>query len=487
MNSWDSIRQDQRRHGQIMENVFDLTDDGLLLTDSDGICLKINPAFTRISGLSEEQLIGKSHYEMVRESIVRNSCVLQVLEKKKKTTALCEYPITNRKALVTGTPLMNASGQMELVITVARDITELRDTEERLTEEQQLRQIYERQIDTLRAPSSVRDGLVSVSPAMRRVMYLCDKIADVPSSVLISGESGSGKEEVARYIHRRGNRAEKPFIAINCGAVPESLMESELFGYAPGAFTGALKGGKIGLVQAANGGILFLDEIGEMPLAMQVKFLRFLQSREVSRVGSNRSEKVDVRVIAASHRDLQAMIREGQFREDLFYRLNVIPILLPPLRQRREDIIPLVLQFCEQFNRQYGLQKKFSDSALNVLYDYDWPGNVRELRNMVERMIVTTSEELMTAAAVPAGRNPYFIPSDGKTVSLKERLEQIEYELIREAYAKTKSQRKAAASLQMLRRPTREEKNIWRKNTERRQDDPEAAPFSGEPPRKWYI
>lgn len=449
MSIWEQIRQDQEKHGRIMENVFNLTDDGLLLTDSEGVCLKINPAFTRISGLSEEQLIGKSHREMVSKSIVRNSCVLQVLEKKEKVTALCEYPITNRKALVTGTPMFNATGEMELIITVARDVTELRDTEERLSEEQKLRQIYERQIETLQSPSSVRDGLVAVSPAMHRVIFLCDKIAAVPSSVLISGESGSGKEEVARYIHRKGDREQEPFIAINCGAVPESLMESELFGYAPGAFTGALKEGKIGLVQAADGGTLFLDEIGEMPLTMQVKFLRFLQTREVSRVGSRKTEKVNVRVIAASHRDLQAMIEEGTFREDLYYRLNVVPIQIPPLRDRREDIIPLVLQFSDQFNRQYGMEKKFSSSALDALSEYSWPGNVRELRNMVERMMVTSPEDLITAAAVPAGKSAYAVSAEGPSSSLKERLELIEHELIQAAYEKTKSQRKAAASLRM--------------------------------------
>ena len=449
MEKWEELLESSDKYMEVMESVFALADDGLLLTNAEGVCLKINPAFTRISGLTQEQLIGVNHNAMVMDGAVRNSCVLQVIAEERRVTKICDYPITGRRALVTGVPLMDEYGKLELVVTSARDVTELNDLEKQLEQEQALRRSYERQIETMQDQVLLSDSLVAVDKTMRDVVELANRVSRVTANLLISGESGVGKEELAKYIHMVGARKDKPFVAINCGAIPESLIESELFGYEPGAFTGALKTGKAGLIEAADHGTLFLDEIGELPLAMQVRFLRVLQNREITRVGGKNTVPVDVRVIAASHRNLYEMVREGTFREDLYYRLNVVPIRIPPLRERREDIIPLAKRFIGQINKQYDTQKTFSGMAFRELYEYSWPGNVRELRNLIERVMVISESDTITAQTLALGGRPLGGQKDMPSEGLKERMERIEYEYIEEAYRQTDSMRKAAKVLHM--------------------------------------
>jgi two-component system response regulator AtoC len=241
------------------------------------------------------------------------------------------------------------------------------------------------------------EGLVAASPGMRRVMELVQMVSATDSAVLIQGESGTGKELVARSIHFRGARAARPFIAINCAALPEALLESELFGYAKGAFTGAATEKK-GLFEDADGGTLLLDEIGDMPLLLQGKLLRVLQEGEIRRVGSTAVRRVDVRILASTNRSLQDLIKEGKFREDLFYRLNVIPVLIPPLRERREDIVPLCRHFLASGARKLGRQaQSLSPEALKAVLDHDWPGNVRELENVIERAVTLSSSPVISA------------------------------------------------------------------------------------------
>ncbi|GAB4357172.1 MAG: transcriptional regulator FleQ [Immundisolibacter sp.] len=243
--------------------------------------------------------------------------------------------------------------------------------------------------------------LVGRGHAMERINYLIERVARTDSNVLVLGESGTGKEVVARNIHFRSSRASRPFVPVNCGAIPADLLESELFGHEKGAFTGAISA-RQGRFEAAEGGTLFLDEIGDMSLPMQVKLLRVLQERVVERVGSNRSITADVRIIAATHRDLEAGIREGRFREDLYYRLNVFPIELPPLRERREDIPALVDELAARIGREKGLQVRLNRDAMKVLMDYPWPGNVRELANLIERMAILHGDRPISAADLPS-------------------------------------------------------------------------------------
>ncbi len=243
------------------------------------------------------------------------------------------------------------------------------------------------------------ENIIAASKQMQDVLARARKVAAANSSVLLLGESGTGKEVLAKAIHRMSSRAQKPLVVVNCGAIPETLLESELFGHTRGAFTGAVEARK-GMFEAADGGTIFLDEIGDLPLHLQVKLLRVLQEGEIQRIGESAPRKVDVRVIAATNRDLESLVAEGKFRQDLYYRLNVIPIYLPPLRERREDIPPLIEYFMQKYAPS-GMRKRFSPEAFSLLMRYDYPGNVRELENAVEHAVVLSEGELIKVEDLP--------------------------------------------------------------------------------------
>jgi transcriptional regulator with PAS, ATPase and Fis domain len=298
-------------------------------------------------------------------------------------------------------------------------------------------------------------------PVMEKILNICQRVAVTDSTVLIMGESGTGKELIARYIHAHSRRTNQPFIAVNCGAIPPDLLESEMFGHERGAFTGAV-GSRMGMFQLANGGTIFLDEIGEMTAPLQVKLLRVLQEREIRPVGSDRSVKVDVRVIAASNRDLANEVEKGRFREDLFYRLQVIPVLLPPLRERRSDIPVLVQHFLDKYNAKHEARRcQVADDAMVHLWEYDWPGNVRELENLIERMVVLSEDGVIRVDNLPPNIRSFIsekkIPRPTLTeegIDLNRAVEEFEYRLIDEALRRTKGNKQAAARLLGLKRTT---------------------------------
>jgi two-component system response regulator AtoC len=305
------------------------------------------------------------------------------------------------------------------------------------------------ELSALRAPT----GIVGRSPQLAASIALADKVARHPSTVLITGESGTGKELIARHLHRQSPRAAAPFVAVNCGAIPETLLESELFGHAKGAFTGATSE-RDGLFADADGGTLVLDELGELPVALQVKLLRALQEGEVRRVGDNASRRVDVRVVAATSRDLEADVAAGRFRADLYYRVNVVRIHLPPLRERTEDVPELVRHFIDRFNARLGLRVTgASAAAMRALIDHPWPGNVRELENVVERAMVLADHDRIDVAQLPALSPPAPPPATTEEMapsldlSVKRRTDALERVLIREALARTSGNRTRAARL----------------------------------------
>lgn len=308
---------------------------------------------------------------------------------------------------------------------------------------------YALEVSQLRMNGPSIAGIILRSPSMQQISTLAMKVSHVDTTVLITGESGVGKEVMARLIHKESSRSEGPFVKINCGAIPRELLESELFGYDAGAFTGAQRQGKIGMIEVANHGTLFLDEIGELPLDLQVKLLQVLQDRTLVRLGSTRSIAVSVRVVAATNRDLQAMVDSRQFRSDLFYRLNVVPIHVPPLRERREDILPLVQHFLDELNGQYNLAKRFSEQALAVLLDYNWPGNVRELRNMIERLVVTSPDTLIRTDYLPPQLCVTRSEDHEAGPDLKARTARFERELVLEAVERFGSTRAAAKHLKI--------------------------------------
>ena len=310
---------------------------------------------------------------------------------------------------------------------------------------QQLAELHE-QIAALRSPS----GIVGHSAALQQAMRIAQKVARHPSTVLITGESGTGKELIAALIHQSGPRADRPFVAVNCGAIPEHLLESELFGHARGAFTGAVEDRR-GLFEEADGGTLFLDEIGELPVALQVKLLRALQEEEVRAVGDNTPRRVDVRVITATARDLETEVRSGRFRADLFYRVNVVRIHLPPLRERREDIPDLVHHFIGVHNRKLGLTiRGVAPAAMRLFMEYPWPGNVRELENIVERAMVLAEGAQVEVDHLPSSvRQPGAATADDDDLdlSVKRRTEALERSLIERALRQTGGNRTRAARL----------------------------------------
>jgi len=300
-----------------------------------------------------------------------------------------------------------------------------------------------------------------VHPVMEKVLSISQRVATTDSTVLIMGESGTGKELVARFIHAHSRRASNPFIAVNCGAIPPDLLESEMFGHEKGAFTGAV-GARMGMFQLANGGSIFLDEIGEMTAPLQVKLLRVLQEREIRPVGSDRTIKTDVRVVAASNRDLGQEVEKGRFREDLFYRLQVIPIVLPPLRERRSDIPILAQFFLEKYNSKHESRAcQIADDAMVHLWEYDWPGNVRELENLVERLVILSEDGMIRVENLPPNIRSFIsekkIPRPTLTdegIDLNQAVEEFEYRLIDEALRRTKGNKQAAARLLGLKRTT---------------------------------
>ncbi len=295
------------------------------------------------------------------------------------------------------------------------------------------------------------ENMLAKSGAMQKVFRTIDKVADFKTTALITGESGVGKELVARALHHRSDRKDKPFVAVNCGAIPENLLESELFGHKRGAFTDA-NADRAGLFEQADGGTLFLDEIGELPLPLQVKLLRVLQEETVRRIGDVKDTEVDVRITAATHRDLSAEVEAGRFREDLFYRINVMHIPVPPLRERREDIGLLIDHFIERNNNRLGTSiRGLTPEARRILMSYAWPGNVRELENTIERAMVLAESETLTEADLPErireARDPIRLQLESGELSIKKTARIIEEVLIRRALTQTKGNRTRASQL----------------------------------------
>jgi PAS domain S-box-containing protein len=386
---------------QQLNTIFENGYDGILVTDANGNILRVNQALEKLSTLTREAYIGRNLADIINNEIFRKpSVTLRALKEKRQITDFQQYK-TGVDVLVTATPVFDEEHNLVRVLANVHDITELLKLKRQLEKSELLNSKYYTELLELRQ-QNVKDGIIAASPQMKEVIELATHIGQTDSIVLLLGESGVGKEVVARKLHENSKRKETgAFIKVNCGAIPHDLLESEFFGYAPGAFTGAQKGGKPGLFELADEGTLFLDEIGELPLQMQTKLLRVLQDQQFSRVGGIEVLQVNVRIIAATNRDLKTMVEKGEFREDLYYRLNVIPITIPPLRERKEDIPPLVGYFLQKFNHKYNQERYISARAMDKLLQHAWPGNVRELSNMIERLVLTGKESIIHPEDIP--------------------------------------------------------------------------------------
>lgn len=437
----NSARQVNRE----LEALIEFVAEGIVVTNDKGYITRVNDAYRRLAGITDKEYLGKHFQTLFEEGYTHRTTTDVAMDRKAPFTAIDVR--NNRELLITSTPVLNDDGEITAVVGVLRDLESLNCLRDQLIQNDFFRQQFYEELKQLRSQESYR-AIITRNPRMRERVETALRVARVNSTVLILGESGVGKELLAQMIHRASRRSKLPFIKVDCTTIPASLMEGELFGYETGSFTGAPKEGRKGLLELAQNGTLFLDEVGDLPYEMQSKILRAIQDKQINRIGGRKALNLDIRIIAATNRDLEKMMKEKTFREDLYYRLNVVPITLPPLRERPEDIAPLVADFLERFNREYGYQKWILPDVIKELAQYDWPGNVRELQNVIERLVVTQREDCVGVGQLEgcfaAGHCGL---AGGKGSCLKAMLENEERRLLEESYRVAGSTRKVAALL----------------------------------------
>jgi len=435
-----------------LEAIFNSSYDEIFVTDGEGVTLRVNKAGERFYGMKAEEIIGKHVTKLEELGLFSPSITPQVLRTKKRST-LIQSTKSGKKIIVTANPVFDEKGQIIRVVTNSRDITELSNLRQRLEDTEKLMDNYRTEIVKLQKERLDASEIISKSAIMQQILILAGKVAGVDSTVLIEGESGVGKGVVALKIHQLSKRSEYPFITINCGAIPENLMESELFGYEGGSFTGAKKEGKKGLFEMAGTGTIFLDEISELPLNLQVKLLQVIQEKRLRRVGGNDYIDINARILAATNRNIPRLVKERKFREDLYYRLNVVPLVVPPLRHRKEDIPVLVEHFLEGLREKYEIYKKMAPETMELLINYNWPGNVRELENLVERVVVTVD----ALEVLPMHLPDYILHGDGTSAKvfvldicpLKSATDELERQLLNKALIKFQNTYKMADALEV--------------------------------------
>ena len=373
-----------------LDRIIDSSYDGMLVIDNKGKVIRVNNSYLKMINSNRENIIGKKMNELEKEKVIYPSVAMLSLNEKREISLL-QKSNSNKRILATATPIFENDGVLTKIIVNARDLEKFYKVMKNNHENQKLKHYLDKENDEIETNSGY---IIKKSLAMKKIVNMAERIAESDSTVLITGESGTGKEVIARYIYDKSEDRNN-FVKINCAAIPETLLESELFGYETGAFSGAKKEGKAGKIELADNGILFLDEIGELPLNMQAKLLQVIQEHKVSRIGGVKSIDVDFRLIAATNRDLEKMVKENKFREDLYYRLYVVPIEIPPLRNRREDIKPLVNLVRKKMSRKYDKDIIFTENSYEFLEKKQWPGNVRELNNLIERIIVTSNDKII--------------------------------------------------------------------------------------------
>jgi PAS domain S-box-containing protein/TyrR family helix-turn-helix protein len=426
-----------------MNTIINNSYDGIWVFDGNGNTLRVNKTYEKFSGIAAKDLIGQNIKELVKKGFFSDSAAMHVLEKNKTSTVIHNI-MTGKRAMVTAVPVFDENDQIWRIIANVRDISELMQLKEKIEEIEIESKRYREELEEIKISHADTYKMVFKSKKMREIVEVSQRIAKVDSTILILGESGVGKGIIASFIHEMSERNRGPFVKINCGALPENILESELFGYEKGTFTGGLKEGKSGLIELAKKGTLFLDEVAELPLQLQAKLLQVIQEKTYYRVGGRIVMQADIRIIAATNRSLIDMVKNGTFREDLYYRLNVVPITMPPLKERREDIPLLIYKFLSDFNEKYKQEKVFHADLVDELVAYEWPGNVRELENLIERLVVTIIKKEINVFDLPQDykaliqNQPSFSqpPSYSQrslpeSYSLKEELEKFEKSLIK--------------------------------------------------------
>lgn len=430
-----------------MDSILDFIHDGIWIIDGNGITLRINRAMERIAGIRSEEVVGRHVSEPLKEGRFKTCVTLRALQSRQTVTLFDDYS-NGKRCLNTSTPIFDSKGNVLRVIAAIRDITELEMLQTRLSKLEVEAMAYRLRAEGLE--SQTHSGLLGQSPLMARIMQDISKAAQSDAVTLILGETGTGKSLAAKIIHELSGRAQKPFVTVNCGAIPASLMESELFGYEKGAFTGASRAGKPGMIELASGGTLLLDEIGELSLPLQAKLLHLLDGQPIYRVGGTKPITPNARIIAATNQALDKMVSSGRFREDLFYRLRVLCVDMPPLRQRKDDILFLAWHFLSKFASESKPQKKLDARVEQLFLSYAWPGNVRELQSVIQSLMTLCEREIITPADLPSYINKEE-PEDEQTVSAIQNLPQaiasLEEKMLALALGETGSTYKAARRL----------------------------------------
>lgn len=451
MEKYEEIVNDlfqTKEYADRIEAIIESSYDGIYVTDGEANTILVNSSYEKITGIKTSEVVGRNMRDLVKEGYYDESVSLRVLKEKKNVT-IPQILKSGKNILVTGNPIFDEEGKIKMVVTNVRDMTDLVELQQQLEYTKGMSMAYRDVLKSIQQSAIHDNDIIMVSEPMLLVQEVIKRVSKTNANILIYGETGVGKDRIAEEIHEKSDRLDGGiFVKINCGAIPETLLESELFGYERGAFTGARKEGKPGLFEVAHKGTLFLDEVESMPMLLQSKLLRVLQNFEFTRVGGTKPIKVDVRLICASNQDLKELIGKKEFRADLFYRLNVIPIYVPPLRDRRDDIPYLINFFLNRYNKEYNKKRVISRDAMHLLLAYPWPGNVREVANVIERLVVIAQGNYILPHNLPKEifEKPISDVLD-KGISLKDHIESIELSIIKKAIDKYGSARKAAPYL----------------------------------------
>jgi transcriptional regulator with PAS, ATPase and Fis domain len=410
-----------------MDQILNSSPDGIWIWDGFGRVIAVNRTAEKYGAVKENALIGRCYLELIREGIYDRSVAHNIFKTKQKAVVQAESMRTGITTINTGTPHVDDRGEILRIVVREQDISNL-TPKETLEQTRQIRTGFGKEFSD---PGMVRlasHAVVARNHRYRQLLQTSFKLAvSGVSKILVLGESGTGKGLLSRLIHEKSPRKDNAFVQLNCAAVPENLLEAELFGYEGGAFTGAKKQGKAGLFEMAHGGTLFLDEIGELPLPLQAKLLKYLDDFQIMRLGSTRAKKVDCTMIAATNCDLKALVKKGRFREDLFYRINAFTVRIPPLKERPEDIFGLVTHFLEKYNQQYEQHRCISAQLMGQLQSYPFPGNVRELKNIIKRIVVLSETDTLDEGIINfMGHQPTRTPA----LFLKEQMLDFEKKLL---------------------------------------------------------
>ena len=426
-----------------LNEILDNCIAGIYVTDKKGKIIYTNIRAAKYYGCTKKELLSMTSDDLVKKKLTNRSLPSETLKTKKCITALT-YNLDGEEYLTNSRPIFDENKKLIMIINFSLKKSFMNIFIS--SAEREKINSYKQVLEYLGHSVLPKNSIIAVDPKMIQLLDDCRVIAKTDSTVIIYGESGTGKEIIARHIYTESLRNNEPFIPINCAAIPNELMESEFFGYTKGSFTGAISSGKPGIFELADKGTLFLDEIAELPLDLQSKLLRVLDSGEIFRIGDIAPKQTNVRVIAATNKDLSQLVEEGKFREDLYYRLNVIPVTIPPLRERPEDILPLAEYFLNNYNRKYLKNVKLSESLISAYQHYPWPGNIRELNNVIQRLVITANTGFSTAT-YNIQNEVIENSNNGSSTSLGDAVSDFEKRYIKEAITNSKNMTEAAAKL----------------------------------------